>query len=133
MFCPGLHSRRSNGCADRSHDDDGPINHIRAIGGGTKSRVWTQIVSDVLGQDQELVASPYGAPYGDAYLAGLGVGVFQDWTPLRDQWVQSTGWVKSRPAVTRVYDRYFAVYEKLYEPLAESMHTLARLSVSAAC
>jgi xylulokinase len=108
------------------------IHRVRAVGGGTKSRLWTQIVSDVLGQDQELVASPFGAPYGDAYLAGLGVGLFHDFTPLREQWVQSKGWVKYRPQVKQVYDRYYDVYRQLYEPLAGSMHVLARLSVASA-
>jgi sugar (pentulose or hexulose) kinase len=105
-----------------------PIKRCIAAGGGTKSKVWTQIVSDVVGQDQELVASPYGAPYGDAYLAGCGVGLFTDLDVLRKQWVQVIGKVEHDPSVHPLYDGYYQVYRRLYEPLREHMHTLARLS-----
>jgi xylulokinase len=107
-----------------------PIKRWIAAGGGTKSQVWTQIVSDVLGQDQELVASPYGAPYGDAYLAGYGVGLFKDLNVLRERWVQPAGKVQHNPQVRPVYDRYYEVYRGLYEPLKEHMHVLARLSTA---
>ncbi|OQB28057.1 MAG: Xylulose kinase [Chloroflexi bacterium ADurb.Bin180] len=105
------------------------ITRIRAVGGGTKSAVWTQIISDVIGQDQELVASHLGAPYGDAYLAGLGIGMFRDLSTLHEEWVRTIGVVKHRPEIKPVYDSYYAVYKELYPPLADSMHTLARISV----
>ncbi len=104
------------------------ITRIVATGGGTKSRVWTQIIGDVIGRDQEIVASPYGAPLGDAFLAGLGIGLFHDVSPLRGSWVQATGVVRHDPARTRVYDAYFKVYRGLYGKLRESMHALAELS-----
>jgi xylulokinase len=104
------------------------ISHILAVGGGTKSKVWTQIVSDVIGQDQEMVDSPYGAPYGDAFLAGYGVGLFKDLTPLRERWARRRGKVTHRPEEKRVYDKYYFVYRDLYPVTRDSMHALARLS-----
>ncbi len=105
------------------------IRRIIGTGGGTRSQLWTQIVSDVIGQDQEIVTSPYGAPLGGAFLSGFGAGLFEDLTPLRTDWVQTTGTVRWNPAAKRVYDRYFDVYRELYPRLAEDMHALAALSM----
>jgi len=104
------------------------VGRIVSIGGGTRSRVWTQIVSDVTGRDQELAASPYGAPYGDAYLAGYGTGLFRDLRPLQEEWVRTTGKIQHDPQRKRIYDRYYEVYRNLYPCVAQSMHALASLS-----
>ena len=108
-----------------------PIRRYLAVGGGTKSKLWTQIVSDVVGINQELVSVPFGAPFADAYLAGYGVGMFRDMRTLRDEWAQISGRVSHQPELWPVYDRYYQVYRALYEPLKKHMHTLAELSMAA--
>jgi len=45
---------------------------VRAVGGGTRNRVWTQAISDSLGLPQEIVRS--NAAHGSALLAAVGVG-----------------------------------------------------------
>jgi len=100
---------------------------IISTGGGTKSRVWTQIVSDVIGMDQDIAVSPYGAPLGDAFLAGYGAGLLT-LDDLRQTWTQTTGTVHFDPARKQVYDRYYEVYRGLYAKLKEDMHALAGLS-----
>ncbi len=105
------------------------FNRIVSTAGGTKSRAWTQIVSDVLGKDQEIVLNPLGSPYGDAFLAGYGAGIFNDLTPLRTDWAPPCRKVVHNPDVTRVYDRYYEVYRQLYAKNKEAMHTLAQLSI----
>lgn len=51
---------------------------IRASGGGTRSRLWCQILADVLEADIATVATEEGAAYGAALLAGVGAGWFSD-------------------------------------------------------
>jgi xylulokinase len=104
------------------------IERIVSTGGGTRNPVWTQAVSDILGRDQEILTNAYGAPYGDAYLAGIGVGMFEDLRPLREVWTQETQLVRANPAVKGLYDEYFAVYRGLYDKLRDSMHALADLA-----
>jgi xylulokinase len=106
----------------------GKVTRIVATGGGTYSRVWTQIVSDVLGMDQEIVAEPMGAAYGDAFLGGYAAGVFTDLTPWRTDWAPETTRVVHNPETKKVYDKYYAVYRKLYEANKDAMHALAQLS-----
>lgn len=106
----------------------GEIKRIVATGGGIRSRTWTQIVSDVIGMDQEVVLSPHGSPYGDAFMAGYGAGIFNDMTPLRTDWAPPTRKVQFNPEAKKLYDKYFEVYVGLYEKNREAMHRLAELS-----
>jgi xylulokinase len=106
------------------------IQRIVSTGGGAKSALWTQIVGDVIGQDQEVILNPFGAPYGDAFMAGYGAGIFKDLSPFREGWAPKTRKVRYNPETKKVYDQYYEVYRGLYEINKDSMHTLARLSMS---
>lgn len=50
------------------------MDHIMAVGGGTKSPLWLQVVSDICGVRQAVPEVNIGASYGDALLAGIGIG-----------------------------------------------------------
>ncbi len=104
------------------------IKRIVSTGGGTRSRLWTQIISDVTGYSQELAESPYGSPYGGAYLAGKAVGLFKDYEPLRNQWVKIVRRVEPNPRLKPLYDRYYEVYRSVYTHVKEDMHALADLA-----
>jgi xylulokinase len=103
-----------------------------AVGGGSQSELWTQILSDVTGQTLECVERPIGPALANAFLAGYGVGLFSDFAPLAERWVRIGRTVQPNPRVSAVYDQYYRVYRRLYERTAEEMHELARLSASLA-
>jgi xylulokinase len=46
-----------------------------------------QMVSDIAGIAQDIPGEQIGASYGDAFLAGVGVGLFQDASEIR-RWVR---------------------------------------------
>lgn len=100
---------------------------IIAVGGGTKSRLWTQIVSDVTGINQVVAETTIGASYGDAYLAGVGAGVFPDYSTLTDTWVKVKEVVRPNPANQRIYDYLYAIYREMYPNLKPQMQKLAVL------
>jgi xylulokinase len=83
---------------------------VVATGGGAQSELWTQIVSDITGMPQECIQNP-GAPYGDAYLAGYGVGLFKNFETLRKRWVKTTKIIHPQSHTT--YERHFARYQHL--------------------
>ena len=56
-------------------DAAGPAEPIVAVGGGTQGGLWTQIVSDVTGREQQVPDQTIGASYGDALLAAIGTGL----------------------------------------------------------
>jgi sugar (pentulose or hexulose) kinase len=103
-------------------------NRLVALGGGSQSGLWTQIVSDVTGQNLECVERPIGPALADAFLAGYGIGLFGDFAPLAERWVRIGRTVRPDPAATNVYEPYYRVYRRLYERTAAEMHELARLA-----
>lgn len=56
-----------------------------AVGGGLRSPIWAQAVSDVTGRPQLVPEQAIGASYGDALLAAIGVGLVPpdtDWARI---------------------------------------------------
>lgn len=54
-----------------------PVHQVTAVGGGTKSDEWMQIMSDVCDVRHAVPEVTIGASYGDALLAGLGIGLIK--------------------------------------------------------
>ena len=54
----------------------GEIRQVRASGGGAKSRLWRQIMADVLDAELVTVNTTEGAAYGAALLAAVGAGLY---------------------------------------------------------
>ena len=98
----------------------GDIRRIVAVGGGTQGGLWTQIVSDVTGREQEIRAQSIGASYGAALLAAqlVSSATIDAWNP-----VQST--VEPDPAVVEQYDELYRLYRDLYPRTADTVHALA--------
>jgi xylulokinase len=94
-----------------------PLIHIKSVGGGTKNRAWTQILSDVLNTEQHCFPETAGAPFGDAYLVGLGIGLFDDFEPLIESWIRGGYVVAPNPeaheACARMYSLYLSVIRML--------------------
>lgn len=92
-----------------------------AVGGGTQSRLWLQIVSDVTGREQSLPRQAIGASYGDAHMAAIGTGAVSaetDWAVIKDT-------VEPNPQTAELYDELFDAYDALYPATRETMHRLA--------
>jgi xylulokinase len=100
---------------------------VTAIGGGAQSPLWRQIVSDITGVTQEYVTNPVGSPLGDAYLAGLGTGVFDDLDTIREH-TSVTERTTPDAERTATYDDYYSVYRDLYPQNRASMHALSDLA-----
>jgi xylulokinase len=97
---------------------------ILAVGGGTRNQPWMRIVSDIAQIEQHIPEQPFGACYGDAFLAGAGVGLFSG-TAEADRWVKIGQVVRPDPAARRVYDNGYRVYRDLYEQTVGLMRRLS--------
>jgi xylulokinase len=97
-----------------------------AAGGGAKSDLLVQIVSDVTGVEQELPAQTVGAAYGDAYLAGVATGLVSR-SALESQWVHIVRRFTPDPVRHELYKPYYALYRSLYPHTMQDLHALARL------
>ncbi|WP_324716556.1 FGGY-family carbohydrate kinase [Carboxydochorda subterranea] len=102
---------------------------LRSVGGGTKNPLWLQIVSDICGKPQEVPAVTTGAAYGDAFLAGLGVGVFSSDEAIHT-WVRDVLRVEPDLANTARYRPLYELYLDLYRRNKDVMHALSRVQVT---
>lgn len=108
---------------DFLEDAGEPIGRVVAVGGGTKARLWTRIVSDVTGRTQVVPEQTIGASYGNALMAAIGTGA----VPPGTDWARAAEIVEPDRENAAVYDRLFATYERLYPANREHMHVLAAL------
>lgn len=60
--------------AERLAEADAPVSSLRAVGGGSRSPVWMQIIADVLGVPVASTASADAAAVGAALIAGAATG-----------------------------------------------------------
>lgn len=95
-----------------------------SVGGGTGGGgLWPQIVSDVTGRPQELLAVVEGAGYGAALLAGMAAGL----VPAGTVWNAVSRTIVPNGATAAVYDRLYALYRELYPATSAQVHALAAL------
>ncbi len=99
-----------------------------AIGGGLQDPLWLQICSDVAGLPQDLPRQTIGAAYGDAYLAGMAAGVFDDFAPLHDAWVRIDRRIQPNAARKAIYDELYPIYRDLYRDNRRNMRRLSRFT-----
>lgn len=102
------------------------VRRVVAVGGGTKSRTWLQIVSDVTGVAQEVPQLTIGASYGDAFLAGVAAGIHK-WSDLAG-WIKPGVVIQPEPRNKPIYDDYYAQYLLLYKQTREIVHALGAKS-----
>jgi xylulokinase len=98
----------------------GDIRRIVAVGGGTQGALWTQVVSDITGREQEIREQSIGASYGGALLAAQLVSdtSVDVWNPVRTV-------VTPRPEATSAYAELYQLYRDLYVRSADITHALA--------
>lgn len=107
-----------------------PISEVRSVGGGTRSTLWNQIKADVLGVPVLLPEASVGAPFGDALVAGLGVGLYSNVLET----VQRVVKIKTRyePDAARhaLYSQQYGLFRNIYEHLRSDFDDAARLMTS---
>jgi xylulokinase len=101
----------------------GEIGRLVAVGGGTRGGLWTQIVSDVTGLEQQIPEKTIGASYGDAFLAALAAGLITRTT----SWNPITALIEPRRSVRETYDDLYRIYRQLYPATLDLIHQLARI------
>ena len=84
--------------------------------GGSKSTLWRQIVTDIVGAPVEYITRHPGSSLGAAFVAGMAIGVFQDWSEV-DQYITERELMEPDLKKHAIYQEYFAVYCDLYEQL----------------
>ncbi len=104
------------------------LSEIRSVGGGARSALWNQIKADVLGLPILLPEASVGAPFGDALLAGMGVGLYPDLLQTIRESVRIRQRFEPNPDAHQRYDAIYPLFRSLYQHLREDFDTAAGLS-----
>ncbi len=103
------------------------IRQVRVSGGGARSLLWRQILADVLDAELVIVNTTEGAAYGAALLAGVGTGAWDSVDSACAATVRQTGATAPIPENVQAYQRWYAIYRKLYPALKDISHELSGL------
>jgi xylulokinase len=102
---------------------------VRATGGGAASRLWNQILADVLGVEVVVMNITEGAAYGAALLAGVGAGLFPTIDTACEARLRVANRAEPRPNVHARYNALYETYRALYPALRPSFERLAEAPV----
>ncbi len=94
--------------------------------GGAKSILWRRIITDVFNAPTVLVKNRTGAPYGDAILAGVATGLFEDFS-IAKKWVEHIDLMEPDQETHKLYMDYFKIYKNIYEHVKNDYKDLAFL------
>ncbi|WP_298982538.1 FGGY-family carbohydrate kinase [Caldilinea sp.] len=100
------------------------IHELHAVGGGARSALWLQIKADVCRIPLRVPAVTDAACLGAALLAGVGAGVYPDFTAAVAQTVRWRERIQPSAAWTEAYEAQYARYRRLYPLLAELLAEL---------
>jgi xylulokinase len=116
----------------RSHFDvfaeDGlALLRITVTNGGSKSRLWREILADVLNRDLVSLIDHPGAAYGAAVIAGIGTRHIEDWSYVAGA-LEEGEIISPRAANVALYDQRYHDFLRLNDATASISHVLARSS-----
>ncbi|MCD8050395.1 MAG: xylulokinase [Clostridiales bacterium] len=92
---------------------------LRVIGGGSRSRVWMQVIADVLNVPVQQLAGNAGAGYGMALLATYSCGVVSSLENISERAVSVKARFTPRPYNAGLYDRNYQRYLRVYRALKD--------------
>jgi len=105
------------------------VSEMRSVGGGTRSSLWNQIKADVLGLPVQLPRAPVGAAFGDAVLAGLGLGLYPDFGGALRNMVRLETRYEPNMENHSTYQGIYSVYRSIYEHLKFDFDDLSTLAL----
>ena len=97
---------------------------FRLMGGGTKSRLWCQIVADVLERPVEIAREAEATCLGAGMLAAAGAGLFPDIQTAADAMSRGGQVYDPEPAQSARYSRLYDVYKDIYPALRDQFARL---------
>ena len=94
-----------------------PVKRIFLIGGGARSKLWSEIVANVF-NCSVTVPTPGDASFGACLLAGTGIGVFRDVRDAVAKCLHVDRTIAPDPAAAAKYDHLYTCYKRIHDALA---------------
>ena len=105
----------------------GQITQVRVSGGGARSPLWRQMLSDVMDSELVTVNTTEGAAFGAALLAGVGWGAWKTVEESCNATIKTGERTRPRPDSVAVYEQYYRQYAALYPALKPTFDAVASL------
>ena len=102
-----------------------PVGELLAMGGSANSLVWTQIKADVTGKRIRVPASDTASTLGAALLAGVGTGLWPDFTKAAADTISIVRTHEPQAQNHRRYQQLYPIYREIYENLKDTMKKTA--------
>lgn len=103
------------------------IDTIRVSGGGARSRLWRQLLADILEAQVLLTLADAGPAFGAAIIAGAGVGVFPSIPAATDALVHLQDELAPEPASVLRYREFHGFYDSLYPVFQDRFAALSQM------
>ncbi len=105
----------------------GKIEQVRVSGGGARSPLWRQMLSDVMNSELVTVNTTEGAAFGAALLAGVGVGTWKTVEESCSATIKTLEKTTANPGAVKIYEDYYQQYTALYPALKPTFTAVAGL------
>lgn len=99
------------------------VQEVRLIGGGSSSRLWPKIMSDIL-RREVLVPDGVDAAYGAGVMAGVAAGIFGSTSTDLDRIIRVRDRIIPNQDRAGLYDELFGIYEQTADALRATSHRL---------
>ena len=101
-----------------------PVGNLLAAGNGLESSVWRQIMADVLNRPLSLSREGEQAGRGAAMIAGIGAGIYRDYSELEKIVTGRREVTNPKPAHRELYDTQYGHFCRLYPLLKPVFHDM---------
>jgi xylulokinase len=103
------------------------VKEVRVSGGGSKSRLWRQILADIFNSDVNVINSKEGPAYGAAILASVGCGLYSSVDEACKSLIKITDKVEPIKENVEKYNKFYNVYSSLYGCLKDKFEEISKL------
>lgn len=90
------------------------VTKTRLCGGGAKSRMWRQMVADILNIEVEIPAAEEGPGYGGAMLAAVACGEYESVEACAEKLIKVTKIISPQPEIAAKYEKKYQKFRKIY-------------------
>ncbi|MGC9003968.1 MAG: xylulokinase [bacterium] len=104
-----------------------PIEEVRMIGGGARSRLWRQITASIFNMPNYTLNMEEGPSFGVALLASVGVGFYSSVEEACKATIYLKEKTEPKKEEVEIYQKLYPLYRSLYISLKEHFRQLASI------
>lgn len=105
------------------------INDLHIGGAAASSRIWNQIIANVVNKRVVSLTQSHTEVLGAALLAGVGLGLYENYKKAVAKTVVTGETFEPDPEAHQTYSKLFPMYKQLYQDTKHHFHQLVKLDL----